>query len=204
MNERMSRLVPIVVEQTSIGERSYDIYSRLLKDRIIFLDGSINDLCADLVIAQLLFLDGQDTEKDINLYINSPGGIVTSGLAIYDTMQYLKSNIQTICVGQAASMAALILAAGTPGKRFVLPSSRVLIHQPWGGVQGQARDIGIQSKEIIRLKKLTIDYFAKHTGKDIDNIASDMERDFYLCAEDAVAYGVADAILTREQHGKTA
>ena len=203
MNERMSRLVPIVVEQTSIGERSYDIYSRLLKDRIIFLDGSINDLCADLVIAQLLFLDGQDTEKDINLYINSPGGIVTSGLAIYDTMQYLKSSIQTICVGQAASMAALILAAGTPGKRFVLPSSRVLIHQPWGGVQGQARDIGIQSKEIIRLKKLTINYFAKHTGKDIARIASDMERDFYLCAEDAVDYGVADAILTREQHGKT-
>ena len=203
MNERMSRLVPIVVEQTSIGERSYDIYSRLLKDRIIFLDGSINDLCADLVIAQLLFLDGQDTEKDINLYINSPGGIVTSGLAIYDTMQYLKSNIKTICVGQAASMAALILAAGTVGKRFVLPSSRVLIHQPWGGVQGQARDIGIQSKEIIRLKKLTINYFAKHTGKDIDRIASDMERDFFLSAEDAVDYGVADAILTREQHGKT-
>ena len=202
MNERMSRLVPIVVEQTSIGERSYDIYSRLLKDRIIFLDGSINDLCADLVIAQLLFLDGQDTEKDINLYINSPGGIVTSGLAIYDTMQYLKSSIQTICVGQAASMAALILAAGTAGKRFVLPSSRVLIHQPWGGAQGQARDIGIQSKEIIRLKKLTINYFAKHTGKDITRIASDMERDFFLSADDAVDYGVADAILTRERNGK--
>jgi len=203
MNERMSRLVPIVVEQTSIGERSYDIYSRLLKDRIIFLDGTITDLCADLVIAQLLFLDGQDTEKDINLYINSPGGLVTAGLAVYDTMQYLKSNIQTICVGQAASMAALILAAGTAGKRFVLPSSRVLIHQPWGGAQGQARDIGIQSKEIIRLKKLTINYFAKHTGKDPDRVASDMERDFYLSAEDAVNYGVADAILTREKDGKT-
>ena len=203
MNERMGQLVPIVVEQTGVGERSYDIYSRLLKDRIIFLDGSINDLSADLVIAQLLFLDGQDTEKDINLYINSPGGLVTAGLAVYDTMQYLKSDIQTICVGQAASMAALILTAGTVGKRFVLPSSRVLIHQPWGGAQGQARDIGIQSKEIIRLKKLTIDYFAKHTGKDVAKIASDMERDFYLSAEDAVAYGVVDAILTRERHGKT-
>ena len=203
MNERMSNLVPIVVEQTGMGERSYDIYSRLLKDRIIFLDGEIHDISADLLIAQLLFLDGQDTEKDVNLYINSPGGSVTAGLAIYDTMQYLKCNVQTICVGQAASMAALILAAGTPGKRFVLPSSRVLIHQPWGGVQGQARDIGIQSKEIIRLKKLTIEYFAKHTGKSIENISGDMERDFYMAAEEAVSYGIADAVMTREMHGKT-
>ena len=203
MNERMSKLVPIVVEQSGMGERSYDIYSRLLKDRIIFLDGEISDLNADLTIAQLLFLDGQDTEKDINLYINSPGGSVTAGLAIYDTMQYSKSNIQTICVGQAASMAALILAAGTGGKRFVLPSSRVLIHQPWGGAHGQARDIGIQAKEIIRLKKLTIQYFAKHSGKDFDQIAEDMERDFYMSAEDAVAYGIADSILTREKNGKT-
>ena len=203
MNERMSNLVPIVVEQTGMGERSYDIFSRLLKDRIVFLDGQITDLSADLIVAQLLFLDGQDTEKDINLYINSPGGSVTAGLAIYDTMQYLKSNIQTICVGQAASMAALILAAGTNGKRFVLPSSRVLIHQPWGGAQGQARDIGIQSKEIIRLKKLTINYFAKHTGKDSSRIAQDMERDFFMSAEDAVDYGVADSILTREKNGKT-
>jgi len=203
MNERMNNLVPIVVEQTGMGERSYDIFSRLLKDRIVFLDGEINDLSADLIVAQLLFLDGQDTEKDINLYINSPGGTVTAGLAIYDTMQYLKSNIQSICVGQAASMAALILAAGSEGKRFVLPSSRVLIHQPWGGAQGQARDIGIQSKEIIRLKKLTINYFAKHTGKDPIQIAADMERDFYMSAEDAVSYGVADSILTRETHGKT-
>ena len=199
----MSNLVPIVVEQTGMGERSYDIYSRLLKDRIIFVDGEINDLSADLVVAQLLFLDGQDTEKDINIYINSPGGSVTAGLAIYDTMQYLKSQIQTICVGQAASMAALILAAGTPGKRFALPSSRVLIHQPWGGAQGQARDIGIQAKEIIRLKKLTINYFAKHTGKDPEKVAADMERDFYMSAEDAVAYGVADSILTRDKNGKT-
>ena len=202
MNEKMNSLVPIVVEQTGMGERSYDIFSRLLKDRIVFLDGEINDLNADLVVAQLLFLDGQDTEKDVNLYINSPGGTVTAGLAIYDTMQYLKCHIQTICVGQAASMAALILAAGSRGKRFVLPSSRVLIHQPWGGVQGQATDIGIQSKEIIRLKKLTINYFAKHTGKEISQIAGDMERDFYMSAEDAVAYGVADSILTREKNGK--
>jgi ATP-dependent Clp protease protease subunit len=203
MNEKMSNLVPIVVEQTGMGERSYDIFSRLLKDRIVFLDGEIGDLNADLVVAQLLFLDGQDTEKDINLYINSPGGSVTAGLAIYDTMQYLKCDIQTICVGQAASMAALILAAGSAAKRYVLPSSRVLIHQPWGGAHGQARDIGIQSKEIIRLKKLTISYFAKHTGKGFDQVAEDMERDFFMSAEDAVAYGVVDSILTREKDGKT-
>jgi len=203
MNEKMNTLVPIVVEQTGMGERSYDIYSRLLKDRIVFLDGEINDITADLVVAQLLFLDGQDTEKDVNLYINSPGGSVTAGLAIYDTMQYIKSNIQTICVGQAASMAALILTAGTAGKRCALPSSRVLIHQPWGGAQGQARDIGIQAKEIIRLKKLTINYFAKHSGKTVEQIAADMERDFYMSAEDAVAYGVVDSILTRDKNGKT-
>jgi len=203
MNEKMHNLVPIVVEQTGMGERSYDIYSRLLKDRIVFLDGDINDLSADLVVAQLLFLDGQDTEKDVNLYINSPGGSVTAGLAIYDTMQYIKSDIQTICVGQAASMAALILTAGTAGKRYALPSSRVLIHQPWGGVQGQARDIGIQSKEIIRLKKLTISYFAQHTGKAEEQIAADMERDFFMSARDAVAYGAVDSILTREKNGKT-
>jgi len=199
----MSNLVPFVVEQTGAGERSYDIFSRLLKDRIVFLDGEINDQSADLVVAQLLFLDGQDSEKDINLYINSPGGSVTAGLAIYDTIQYLKSNTQTICIGQAASMAALILAAGTEKKRFALPSSRVIIHQPWGGAQGQARDIGIQSKEIIRLKKLTINYFSRHTGKDPDQVAGDMERDFYMSAEDAVAYGVVDSILERKKNGKT-
>jgi ATP-dependent Clp protease protease subunit len=186
-----------------MGERSYDIYSRLLKDRIIFLDGEINDLSADLVVAQLLFLDGQDTEKDINLYINSPGGSVTAGLAIYDTIQHLKSDVQTICLGQAASMAALILTAGKAGKRKVLPSSRVLIHQPWGGAQGQARDIGIQSREIIRLKKMTIQYFALHTGKTEEQVASDMERDLYMSAQDAVDYGVADMVLTREKNGKT-
>jgi ATP-dependent Clp protease protease subunit len=203
MTEQMNTLVPMVIEQTGAGERAYDIYSRLLKDRIVFIDGEINDLTADLVVAQLLFLDGQDTEKDINLYINSPGGSVTAGLAIYDTMQYVKSDVQTICLGQAASMAALIVAAGAPGKRLVLPSSRMLIHQPWGGASGQARDIGIQSKEIIRLKKMTIDYFAKHTSKDADQIAADMERDFYMSAEDAVTYGVVDRILTREKNGAT-
>jgi ATP-dependent Clp protease protease subunit len=203
MNEKSSNLVPFVIEQSGAGERSYDIYSRLLKDRIVFVDGEINDISADLVVAQLLFLDGQDTEKDINIYINSPGGSVTAGLAIYDTMQYVKCDVQTICLGQAASMAALLLTAGARGKRYVLPSSRVLIHQPWGGAQGQARDIGIQSKEIVRLKKLTIDYFAKHTGKEPGLIAADMERDFYMSAQDAVGYGAVDAILVRENHGKT-
>jgi ATP-dependent Clp protease protease subunit len=203
MHEKMNNLVPIVVEQTGMGERSYDIYSRLLKDRIVFLDGEINDLSADLVVAQLLFLDGQDTEKDISLYINSPGGSVTAGLAIYDTMQYVKSDVQTICVGQAASMAALILTAGATGKRMALPSSRVLIHQPWGGAQGQARDIGIQAKEILRLKKLTIEYFATHSGKAFDQIAADMERDFYMSAQDAVSYGLVDKILERGEDGKT-
>jgi ATP-dependent Clp protease protease subunit len=204
MNEYMNSLVPMVIEQTGMGERSYDIYSRLLKDRIVFLDGEINDLTADLVVAELLFLDGQDTGKDINLYINSPGGSVTAGLAIYDTMQYLKSDVQTICLGQSASIAALLLAAGAPGKRFALPSSRVLIHQPWGGAQGQARDIGIQAQEIIRLKKLTIEYFARHTGKDQGQVALDMERDFYMPAAEAVAYGVVDKILTRDKNGATA
>ncbi|MDR1930500.1 MAG: ATP-dependent Clp protease proteolytic subunit [Treponema sp.] len=198
----MSNILPHVVEQTGMGERYYDIYSRLLSDRIVFLDGEIVDLNADLVVAQILFLEGQNTEKDINLYINSPGGSVTAGLAIYDTLQHVKSDVQTICLGQAASVAALILCAGTPGKRLVLPSSRVLIHQPWGGAQGQAADIGIQAKEILRLKKLTIDYFAKHTGKDTAQIAVDMERDFFMSAEEAVAYGAADKVLTREQHGK--
>jgi ATP-dependent Clp protease protease subunit len=208
MNKKMSHLVPFVVEQTGMGERSYDIFSRLLKDRIVFLDGDINDLSADLVVAQLLFLDGQDTEKEINLYINSPGGSVTAGLAIYDTIQHVKSDVQTICLGQAASMAALILTAGTVGKRMILPSSRVLIHQPWGNAHGQARDIGIQSREIIRLKKMIIDYFALHSGKTVEQISSDMERDFYMSAQDAVDYGIVDTILIRdkterEKNGKT-
>lgn len=199
----MHSLVPVVVEQTGGTERSYDIYSRLLKDRIVFLDGEINDLTADLVIAQLLFLASQDGEKDISLYINSPGGSVTAGLAIYDTIQWLQPDVQTICMGQAASMAALILTCGTQGKRLALPSSRVLIHQPWGGAQGQARDIDIQAKEIIRLKKLTIEYFARHTDKSSETIAKDMERDFYMTAEEAVEYQVIDRILKRESNGKT-
>lgn len=197
----MSNVLPHVVEQTGMGERYYDIYSRLLSDRIIFLDGDIHDLNADMVVAQILFLDGQTTEKDINLYINSAGGSVTAGLAIYDTIQHVKSDVQTICLGQAASLAALILCAGAPGKRLILPSARVIIHQPWGGVQGQARDIDIQSREIVRLKRLTIDYFARHTGKTKEEIAADMERDFFMSAEEAVTYGIADRILTREQHG---
>jgi ATP-dependent Clp protease, protease subunit len=202
MKEQMNNLVPIVVEQTGIGERSYDIFSRLLKDRIIFLDGEIHDGTADLVVAQLLFLESQDPERDINIYINSPGGSVTAGLAIYDTIQYIKPDVQTICMGQAASMAALLLACGSEGKRFALPSSRILIHQPWGGARGQAVDIGIQAKEILRLKKLTITYFAQHTGKSEEEIGRDLERDYFLSAPEAVAYGIADKVLTREKHGE--
>ena len=193
----MNNLVPVVVEQTGIGERSYDIYSRLLKDRIVFLDGEINDITADLVVAQLLFLESQDPQRDISLYINSPGGSVTAGLAIYDTIQYIKPDVQTICMGQAASMGALLLTCGAEGKRHSLPSSRILIHQPWGGVQGQAKDINIQAKEIIRLKNLTIDYFAKHTGQSRKTIAKDLERDFFMSAEEGKNYGLIDNILTR-------
>lgn len=201
MNERMNTLVPYVMEQTSGGERSYDIYSRLLKDRIIFIDGEITDTTADLVVAQILFLDSQSSDKDISLYINSPGGSVTAGLAIYDTIQSIKCDTQTICLGQAASMAAILLASGTKGKRFALPSSRVMIHQPWGGAQGQASDIAIQAREIIRLKKMTIDYFSFHTGKSVDDVAKDMERDFYMSAEEAVNYGIVDKVMPRREHG---
>ena len=203
MNEQNSTLVPMVVEQTGIGERSYDIFSRLLKDRIIFLDGEINDVTADLVVAQMLFLESQDPEKDINLYINSPGGSVTAGLAIYDTMQYIKPDIVTICMGQAASMGAVLLAGGAAGKRLALPSSRVMIHQPWGGVQGQARDIGIQAREIVRLKKMLISYFAQNTGKSEEVISSDLERDFFMSAEEATEYGIVDKILRRDTNGQS-
>lgn len=203
MNEKMNTLVPIVVERTGAGERSYDIFSRLLKDRIIFIDGEIHDVTADLVVAQLLFLESQDPERDISVYINSPGGSVTAGLAIYDTVQYIKSDVQTFCLGQAASMGALLLTCGTAGKRFCMPSARVLIHQPWGGVQGQARDIGIQAKEIIRLKKLIITHFATHTNKSEDVIADDLERDYYMSADEAVSYGLVDKVLVRgEENGK--
>ncbi len=202
MNEQNNTLVPIVVEQTGVGERSYDIYSRLLKDRIVFIDGEIMDVTADLVVAQLLFLESIDPERDISIYINSPGGSVTAGLAIYDTIQYIKPDIQTICMGQAASMGALLLASGTDGKRFSLPSSRILIHQPWGGAQGQAVDIGIRAKEIIRLKQLIIEYFAHHTGKPEDTIARDTERDFYMSAQEAVEYGIVDNVLVRDKNVK--
>ncbi len=204
MNEQMNNLVPYVIEQTGNGERSYDIFSRLLKDRIVFIDGEITDATADLAVAQLLFLESQNADKDINLYINSPGGSVTAGLAIYDTMQHIRCDIQTICLGQAASMAAIILAGGTEGKRSALPSSRVLIHQPWGGVQGQAVDIGIQAREIVRLKKMTIEYFAFHTGKKPEQIALDMERDFFMSASEAKEYGVVDQVMLRRKNGKTA
>ena len=195
MNEQMNTLVPYVVEKTGNGERTYDIFSRLLKDRIIFIDGEINDQMADLVVAQILFLESENPEKDISIYINSPGGAVTAGLAIYDTMKYVKCDIQTICMGQAASMAAILLAGGTKGKRYALPSSRVMIHQPRGGVEGQESDISILAKEIIRLKKLSIEYLAKDTGKSTDKIAEDIERDFFMSAKEAAEYGVIDQVM---------
>jgi ATP-dependent Clp protease protease subunit len=189
---------------SSMSDRDWDnnreqsLYSLLLKDRIFFIHGVINDYVADTAVAALLYLESQDPEKDIHLYINSPGGSVTAGLAIYDTIQYIRSDVQTICMGQAASMGALLLTAGTAGKRFALPSSRILIHQPWGGVQGQARDIGIQAREIVRLKKMLIEYIAQHTKKSEDEIARDLERDFYLSAEESVNYGLIDKVLKRE------
>ena len=188
-------LIPMVVDQTGANERSYDIYSRLLEDRIVFLSGEVNDSTANVVIAQLIYLEGKNPDKDIYLYINSPGGSVTAGLAIYDTMQYVKCDIQTICMGQAASMAAILLAGGTAGKRYALPSSRVMIHQPRGGVEGQESDISIQAKEILRLKKLSIEYLAKHTNKSTEQVAEDMERDFFMSAQDAKEYGIIDHIM---------
>ena len=195
MNEQMNNNIPFVIERSGNGERSYDIFSRLLKDRIIFVDGEINDLNADLVVAQILFLESENPDKDISIYINSPGGSVTAGLAIYDAMQYVKCDIQTICIGQAASMGAILLAGGTKGKRFALPSCRVMIHQPRGGVQGQESDIAVQAKEIIRLKKLSIKYLAEKCGKSEDEIAKDMERDFFMSAEDALKYGIVDKVM---------
>lgn len=195
MNEQMNTLVPYVIERTGNGERSYDIFSRLLKDRIVFVDGEINDATADLVVAQLLFLESENPDKDINMYINSPGGSVTAGLAIYDTMQYVHCPIQTICLGQAASMAAILLAGGTKGKRIALPSSRVMIHQPRGGVGGQESDIAIQAKEIVRLKELSIKYLSAATGQTEKTIAKDMERDFYMAAKDALEYGIIDQVM---------
>ena len=201
MNEYMNTLVPNVIERSGNGERSYDLYSRLLRDRIIFVDGEIRDETADLIVAELLYLESENPEKDINMYIDSPGGSVTAGLAIYDTMQYVKCDVQTICMGQAASMGAILLAGGTIGKRYALPSSRVMIHQPWGGAQGQESDIAIQAKEIIRLKKLSIKYFAEQTKKSEEDIAKDLERDFYMSAEEAKEYGIIDHIMQSAKKG---
>ncbi|MCQ2590441.1 MAG: ATP-dependent Clp protease proteolytic subunit [Treponema sp.] len=195
MNEQMNYNIPNVWERTGNGERGYDLFSRLLKDRIIFIDGEINDASADIAVAQILFLESENPDKDISIYINSPGGSVTAGLAIYDTMQYVKCDIQTICMGQAASMAAILLAGGTPGKRFALPSSRVMIHQPRGGVEGQESDISILAKEIIRLKKLSIEYLAKQTNKSIEQVSKDIERDFFMSADDAKEYGIVDHVM---------
>jgi len=191
-------LIPMVVEQTGRGERSYDIYSRLLKDRIIFLGGGIDDHVANLVIAQMLFLESEDPEKDIHFYINSPGGVVTAGLAIYDTMQYLKAPVSTICVGQAASMGALLLACGAPGKRYALPHSRIMIHQPLGGFQGQATDISIHAQEILRLKEKLNEIMAEHTGQDLKKLSADTERDFFMGSEAAKEYGIIDDIVSRK------
>jgi len=189
-------LVPVVVEQTPRGERSYDIYSRLLKERIVFLAGAIEDHTADLITAQLLFLESEAPDKDIFLYINSPGGLVTAGLAIYDSMQYIRCDVSTLCMGQAASMGAHLLAAGAPGKRFSLPNARIMIHQPLGGFQGQATDIEIHAREIISLKKRLNEMLAAHTGQPVEKISEDVERDFFLTAEDACDYGLIDKVLT--------
>ncbi|RMF44465.1 MAG: ATP-dependent Clp endopeptidase proteolytic subunit ClpP [Deltaproteobacteria bacterium] len=191
-------LIPMVVEQTGRGERAFDIYSRLLKDRIIFLGGPIDDHVANLVIAQLLFLESEDPDKDIFLYINSPGGIVTAGLAIYDTMQYVKAPVSTICVGQAASMGAVLLAAGEKGKRFALPNARIMIHQPLGGFQGQASDIKIHAEEILKMREQLNAILASHTGQDIERIASDTERDFFMSGQAAKEYGILDDMVTRK------
>lgn len=188
-------LVPMVVEQTSRGERSYDIYSRLLKERIVFIGSEITDDLANLVVAQLLFLQSEDAAKDVSVYINSPGGSVTAGLAIYDTMQFLKCDVVTYCIGQAASMGAVLLAAGAKGKRHALPGARIMIHQPWGGAQGTASDIHIQAQEILRLKDYLNGILAKHTGKSVKEVAKDTDRDFFMSAQEAVAYGLVDDVL---------
>lgn len=187
-------LVPIVVEQTNRGERAYDIYSRLLKDRIIFLGGPIDDTVANLIIAQMLFLEAEDPEKDIQFYINSPGGVVTAGMAIYDTMQYVRCPVATICIGQAASMGSLLLAAGAKGKRYALPYARILIHQPHGGVQGQATDIEIHAREILRMREFLNEILSKHTGQPIEKIARDVERDYFMSAQEAKEYGLIDEV----------
>jgi ATP-dependent Clp protease protease subunit len=198
-----NQLVPIVVEQTGRGERAYDIFSRLLKERIVFIGMPIDDAVASLVIAQLLFLESEDPEKDVHLYINSPGGSISSGLAIYDTMQYIRADISTICIGMAASMAAVLLAGGTSGKRTALPNSRIMIHQPWGGIQGSATDIRIQAEEILRMKKRINEILARHTGKTPELVEKDSDRDYYMSSEEAKDYGLIDNILVkRPSEGK--
>lgn len=192
----MGILIPMVVEQTGRMERAYDIYSRLLKDRIIFIGTPIDDTVANLVIAQLLFLQMEDPDKDVDLYINTPGGMVTSGLAVYDTIQFIKPDVNTYCVGQATSMGALLLAAGTKKKRFALPHARIMIHQPWGGVQGAAADINIQAQEIIRLRSRIEEILAKHTGQPLDRIKKDTDRDYFMSPEEALKYGIVDEVIT--------
>ena len=187
--------VPIVVEQTNRGERSYDIYSRLLKDRIIFLSGEIDDMTANLVVAQMIFLEAEDPDKDIYMYINSPGGSVTAGMAIYDTMQYVKCDVSTICIGMAASMGAFLLTAGDKGKRKAIPNSEIMIHQPLGGDRGQATDIEIQARQILKIKQKLTDIMAERTGQDLERLKADMERDFYMSADDALAYGILDEVI---------
>lgn len=196
-NEPVNSLIPMVIETTSRGERAYDIYSRLLKDRIIILGSPINDVVASAIVAQLLFLESEDPEKDINLYINSPGGVVSSGMAIYDTMQYIKSDVATTCIGMAASMGAVLLTAGAKGKRAVLPNSRVMIHQPLGGVQGQASDIEIEAREILRLKKSLSQIIADHSGNSLEQIIEDSDRNRWMSAEEAKEYGLVDKVLQR-------
>ena len=189
-------LIPMVIEQSSRGERAYDIYSRLLKDRIIFLGTALNDEVANVLIAQLLFLESEDPDKDINFYINSPGGLVTAGMAVYDTMQYIKSDLTTVCIGQAASMGAVLLTAGAKGKRYSLPNSRILIHQPMGGFQGQASDIEIQAKEILRMKDTLNRILVRHSGKKLDQIQNDTDRDFFMSGQEAKEYGIIDHVIT--------
>lgn len=193
-------LVPMVVEQTNRGERAYDIYSRLLKDRIVFIGGPIDDMVANLVVAQLLFLEAEDPDKDIHLYINSPGGVVTAGMAIYDTMQYIKPDVSTICIGQAASMGSFLLSAGAKGKRFALPYARIMIHQPLGGVQGQASDIDIHAKEILRMKDTLNGLLVQHTGQSREKIETDTERDFFMSSEQAKDYGIIDEVIFRKEN----
>ena len=202
MTDTYNQLIPIVIEQTSRGERSYDIYSRLLKDRIIFLGTGVDDNVANAIIAQMLFLESDEPDQDIYLYVNSPGGQVSSGMAIYDTMQYIKPDVQTICIGQAASMGALLLSAGAKGKRFALPHSRIMIHQPSGGFQGQHTDIEIQAKEISRIREILDGVLARHSGQDAKKVRKDTERDHYMTGEEALSYGLIDKLITKREENK--